>query len=364
MTGDATSMTLNANPGFSQQGTTRKPTIHDRVFPVHPFAGVLAVAQEQDWTDPGLFPSFNTRGGADQPTQPYCSYAEARESLQRALHRHHSLELAILSGARKSLPHLGVMGLGLMSHATLGGSLEFGMRYQLVAGSMLHLRLAQDGAEASIVADELFDDPEMRPFLAIDHLATALNSIRQVTMAPLGVLKRVELAFDAPSLHSGLAELFGAPVVFGAACSRIVFDAAHLAQRLHFHNTASVEVSRQACEQELAARGLGQGLGLSDNGLRERLFDAQGRLLPLPAVAASMGLSLRSLHRAMAREGIRYSDLHEQQGRQRAERLLLGGMPTSAVAEALQFSDQRSFVRAFERWTGLSPAAWRKLRAA
>lgn len=360
MTGDATFMTLSANPGFSQQGTTRKPTIHDRVFPVHPFAGVLAVAQEQDWTDPALFPSFTASGGAGLPTQPYCSYAEARESLQRALHHHHSLELAILSGARKSLPHLGVMGLGLMSHATLGGSLEFGMRYQLVAGSMLQLRLAQDGAEAAIVADELFDDPEMRPFLAIDHLATALNSIRQVTMAPLGVLKRVEFAFDAPSLRSGLQDLFGAPVVFGAACNRIVFDASHLGLRLNFHNTASVEISREACERELAARGLGQ----DSSGLRDRLFDVEGRLLPLPAVAASMGLSLRSLHRAMAREGIRYSDLHEQQGRQRAEGLLLSGMPTSAVAEALQFSDQRSFVRAFERWTGLSPAAWRKIRAA
>jgi len=361
MTGDATFMTLSANPGFSQQGTTRRPTIHDRVFPVHPFAGVLAVAQEQDWTDPALFPSFNPGRRAGEPTQPYCSYAEARESLQRALHHHHSLELAILSGSRKSLPHLGAMGLGLMSHATLGGSLEFGMRYQLVAGSMLQLRLALDGTEASIVADDLFDDPETRPFLAIDHLATALNSIRQVTMAPLGVLKRVELAFDAPGLRSGLAGLFGAPVVFGAACSRIVFNASHLAHRLHFHNTASVEASRQACERELAARGLGPD---DDGGLRACLFDAQGCLLPLPAIAASMGLSLRSLHRAMARAGIRYSDLHEQQGRQRAERMLSEGMATRAVAEALQFSDQRSFVRAFERWTGLSPAAWRKLRAA
>lgn len=360
MTGDATFMTLTANPGFSQQGAIRKPTIHDRVFPVHPFAGVLAVAQEQDWTDPALFPSFKAGHGTHPPTQPYCSYLEARDSLQRALHRHHSLELAILSGARKSLPHLGVMGLGLMSHATLGSSLEFGMRYQLVAGSMLQLRLSLDGAEASIIADALFDDPELQPFLTIDHLATALNSIRQVTMAPLGVLRRLELSFDAPGLRSGLSDLFGAPVVFGASCSRIVFDASQLGHRLHFHNTASVEVSRQACEQELAARGLHQ----DDGGLQARLFDAQGRLLPLPAAAASMGLSLRSLHRAMAREGIRYSDLHEQQRRQSAERLLLRGMPTSSVAEALEFSDQRSFVRAFERWTGLSPAAWRKLRTA
>ncbi len=352
-------MTLNANQGFSHTGTTRRPTIHDAVFPIFPFAGVLAVAQEHDWTDPGLFPSFN---GADPAALPYCSYAEARESLQRALRHHRGLELALLSGARKSLPHLGVMGLGLMSHATLGAALDFGMRYQLVAGSMLQLSLEQDRGEAWIAAHDLFDDPEMSPFLAIDHLATALNAIRQVTMVPAGqqVLKRLELNFDVPSLRSSLMALFDAPVVFGAAISRIVFDVNGLDQRLNFHNKASIEISRQACDRELSSRGLD---AQADERLLNRLFDSQGGLLPLPAVAAAMGLSLRSLHRAMAREGIRYSELHEQQGRKRAEQMLLRGLPTIAVAEALQFSDQRSFVRAFERWTGMSPAAWRRIRA-
>ena len=349
-------MTPTANPGFSHGGTTRTPSIHDAVFPVHPFAGVLAVAQEWAWGDASLFPSFNS---ADPANPPYCSYAEARESLQRALRHHRGLELAVLSGARKSLPHLGVMGLGLMSHATLGSSLEFGMRYQLVAGSMLQLQLERNLGEAWIAAHELFDDPEMTPFLAIDHLATSLNAIRQVSMAAPGqrLLKRLELSFDAPSLRSSLAALFDAPVVFGAELSRIVFDANALDQRLNFHNKASVEISRQACERELQSRGL---TGQPEKSLLERLYDDQGHLLPLPAVAAAMELSLRSLHRAMSRQGIRYSELHEQQGRLRAEQMLRRGMSTASIAESLQFSDQRSFVRAFERWTGLSPAAWRR----
>ena len=61
-----------------------------------------------------------------------------------------------------------------------------------------------------------------------------------------------------------------------------------------------------------------------------------------------------------AREGIRHSALLEEQQKKRAQEMLMRGAATSAVAEMLAFSDQRSFVRAFERWTGESPAAWRK----
>lgn len=350
-------MTTTATPGLAPSGQTRKPTIHDPVFPVHPFAGVLAVAEEQAWSDAQLFPSFQrTHMPAEQA--PYCSYTEARESIQRALHRHRGLELAVLSGARKSLPHLGAMGLGLMSQATLREALTFGMHYQLIAGSMLQLRLEHDEREAWIVAESLFDDPEMRPFLDIDHLATALNVIRHVMLQKPGarLIKRLELAFDAPSLGSALSDLFDAPVRFNQPCSRIVFDVAALEQRLFFSNRSSAEISRQACERELAALGLCSG----QQSLQQQLFDSQGRLRSLPAVADSMGLSLRTLHRSLAREGIRYSELLEQQQRLRAELLLKRGLPTSAVAEDLQFSDPRSFVRAFERWTGLSPAAWRR----
>ncbi|MEH0164887.1 AraC family transcriptional regulator [Roseateles microcysteis] len=350
-------MTTTATPGLAPSGQTRKPSIHDPVFPVHPFAGVLAVAEEQDWADAKLFPSFQRQHMAAERA-PYCSYVEARESLQQALRRHRGLELALLSGARKALPHMGAMSLGLMSQATLGEALRFGTRYQLIAGSMLQVQLEQNEREAWIVADALFDDPEMQPFLAIDHLATALNAIRQILGLPPGrrLIKRLELAFEAPSLASGLADLFDAPVRFGQAQSRMVFDSAALDLRLSFHNRSSAEISRQACERELAALGLIDGRG----DLREQLFDSQGRLRSLSAVADSMGLSLRTLHRALAREGIRYSELAEQQQRVRAEHLLRRGLPTSAVAEELQFSDPRSFVRAFERWTGQSPAAWRR----
>ena len=48
----------------------------------------------------------------------------------------------------------------------------------------------------------------------------------------------------------------------------------------------------------------------------------------------------------------------------RDNEVLMRGLPTREVSEALAVSDPRSFVRAFARWTGQSPAAWRKARGA
>src|SRR5262245_35432744 len=110
-------------------------SIHDEVLPVHPFTGLLAVCREQGWRPEALFPWFGSGTGLLQR----CSYAQAREGILAAVHRQRSLEVAVMSGARKSIPNLGMMGLGMMSHGTRGEALRFGLGYQSVAGSMLKL---------------------------------------------------------------------------------------------------------------------------------------------------------------------------------------------------------------------------------
>jgi AraC-like DNA-binding protein len=42
--------------------------------------------------------------------------------------------------------------------------------------------------------------------------------------------------------------------------------------------------------------------------------------------------------------------------------MLARGSSTDDVAATLGYSDERSFRRAFERWTGLTPARFRQLR--
>lgn len=326
-------------------------SVHDPVIPVHPFSGLLSVGREQAWPLQQLFPWLVPVAGS---LPQRCSYVQARAGILGALRAHRSLELALLSGSRKAIPNLGVMGLGMMAHGTLGEALRFGLGYQLVAGSMLKLTLAVAGEEAAIEALPLFHDPELRPFLDIDHLATSFNALRQLPCEPLR-LRRVELALNAESLRSALAALFEAPVVFDAPVSRLVFDAAALATPLRYHDEASVLIAREACDRDFAVRSARGG-----DGVLRHLYAEGGELKTLATAALDMGLSLRSLHRLLAREGISYSELADRERRTQAEQMLSHGAETQDVADALGFSDVRSFRRAFRRWTQSTPGEYRQ----
>jgi AraC-like DNA-binding protein len=172
-------------------------------------------------------------------------------------------------------------------------------------------------------------------------------------------LQRVELEGEVcDELVSRLSQEFKCPVLTHAEVSRAVFDAQHLQGGLRFADPVTAELSRQACEREL------QSLGLSaaTKPVRDYLVGADGSLRSPTEMATEIGVSTRTVHRMLAADGLKYADLADQVRIEQAPRLLRRGLSTDAVAEALDYSDARSFRRAFERWTGETPARFRERR--
>lgn len=77
-------------------------------------------------------------------------------------------------------------------------------------------------------------------------------------------------------------------------------------------------------------------------------------------VAARLGISVATLRRRLEEEATSFRALRGQVLSERARQMLSDGDGIDAVAEALGFSDSRSFARAFSGWSGLSPAVWAK----
>jgi AraC-like DNA-binding protein len=76
--------------------------------------------------------------------------------------------------------------------------------------------------------------------------------------------------------------------------------------------------------------------------------------------AARMRIPLRTLQRRLAEEGRSFSALLEKQRMELARQVLRQGEDSLAhVAFSLGYFDQTSFCRAFKRWTGVSPRAYR-----
>jgi AraC-like DNA-binding protein len=80
----------------------------------------------------------------------------------------------------------------------------------------------------------------------------------------------------------------------------------------------------------------------------------------LDAAARTLGLSSRTLKRRLADEGTDFTTLLDEQRRQRALLLLRSAnLSVEAVAEQVGYSDVANFTRAFRRWSGTTPTAYR-----
>jgi AraC-like DNA-binding protein len=81
-------------------------------------------------------------------------------------------------------------------------------------------------------------------------------------------------------------------------------------------------------------------------------------------VAARLGVSVATLRRRLEEEATSFRGLRCQVLDERGRQMLVEGGEIGAVAEALGYSDARSFARAFRHWNGVTPATWVKMSRA
>ena len=345
--------TPSASPAHGA-APARLLSVRDEVIPLYPFSGLLAIAAERGWAQRRLFSAFEFDASGQPLPQQRCSYQQAREIILQACRLAGEKLLSVQSGARKSLPQLGVLGPAMMAQATVGEALEFGLRFQGIAGSMLELGVETDATEVRLLPRPLFNDAELQSFLEIDHLLTAVNVLAFVpAMRP--PLLRLELeGAVAPEVLAALAARLGCPVSDQAERTQLALPQSCLAMPLPYADRTAAVLWQHSCERELAALGR-SGMG----GLVQQLFGEDGVVQPQAVIAQRLGISERSLHRLLAREGVQYAALAEQTRMKAARRGLLAGETTEHIAERLGYSDARSFRRAFVRATGQTPSEFR-----
>jgi len=78
-------------------------------------------------------------------------------------------------------------------------------------------------------------------------------------------------------------------------------------------------------------------------------------------IARRLGMSARSFHRRLAEHGLSFQTLTEETRREIATSMLRDeAYALSEIAFLTGYSEQSAFNRAFKRWMGVTPAAYRK----
>ncbi|WP_163851469.1 AraC family transcriptional regulator [Pseudooceanicola aestuarii] len=171
-------------------------------------------------------------------------------------------------------------------------------------------------------------------------------------------VRDVALAFARPEFAADYAVLFPAPVRFGASVSAIGFDRA----------LAPLPVRRTEAEmREFLIRAPRDWIftGYHEHTLplrlREMMQMAGDAPLRLDDAARALKITPRTLIRRLAREGTSFQGIRDGLRRDMAIRdLAKEGKSLEAIAQDLGFASAANFHRAFKRWTGVTPGAYRR----
>lgn len=163
----------------------------------------------------------------------------------------------------------------------------------------------------------------------------------------------------APDHAAEYRLIFGESVGFGQPASSLVMDAAHLGLPLVRDARAAREFLREAPANFLVKFRNQNGPAAM---VRTRLCRMQPAEWPdFEVLAASMHSTPSTLRRHLEQEGYSYQAIKDDLRRDLAINYLSNSeMGVSDIAHALGFAEHSAFHRAFRKWTGASPGAYRR----
>jgi len=282
-----------------------------------------------------------------------------REILERARSLTGEPGLGFYLGLQKRVSFYGFVGYAAMSASTLREALELAVRFTPLVTTALSLRLQQHGEIAALIIETHDDMGSARDIATL----SLLIGLWQIGSALTGheLTGRIDFAMPEPSYFSRFAHILPAQRTrFDQPATQLVFASEELDLPLVAPDPAALRVLQKQGEEALLALGF-------DSTLEQRVR----RMLPLTdgfrsleEVAVALAISPRTLKRKLANRGTTFSELLD---RERCERalLMLGAAHHSIddIAQRLGYSTPPNFVRAFRRWMGTTPAAYRRSRS-
>jgi AraC-like DNA-binding protein len=169
--------------------------------------------------------------------------------------------------------------------------------------------------------------------------------------------KRMIFPFPAPDHWRNYERLFNCPIDFGASSMEWHFNAEVLRLPCPNANPITAKICQQVCDVVLT-----EGPDESElvRKIRVACLNSPQRLPSANEIAGELGLSLRTLHRRLAEDGVSFQSIVDGVRRSLAVELLENThIVIDQIAERVGFADATSFRKAFKKWTGRSPSAYR-----
>jgi AraC-like DNA-binding protein len=291
----------------------------------------------------------------------YIPYAGEAALIEHAARETGDANLALHIGRAFHFKELGVYGRYVVAAPTLLGAVGRalrGLRYATNTG-MFAMHVGTRDVRVSFSSG-------IEGQLGVNHihagtLLLITDLIRQYA-GPQWRPVRVELDQPKGQASDCVEKLFEAPVVFGCEEPAVVFELGLLQQPNQQQIPARAQLTIRDLRRMVRDRPRRDIESVVVSVLQLRLLDG---MIDIDGTSEVLGLGPRTLQRRLHSEGASYRDLVERTRRERATSLLLETQTHVAeIANVLGYSTSGHFIRAFRRWTGLTPETYRRTMSA
>ena len=255
------------------------------------------------------------------------------------------------------------LGLSMISSSTLGEALQRASRFSQVAtdaGTQM-LRERPDGNMELVQQIPLAGTELITTYSIEAFVCTTVKILKIISNNEFSLLE-VHFCHDQEALRDRYETFFGAPLIFNSSEYKLVFERELLDCPCEQANPALAENIDNWMQDYLTSFEPDTLASKVRILLAEKLPDGE---FQQGEVASTLAMSSRSLQRGLQKEGVSFKELLEKTRQDMAMKYIAEKeLSLVEVCCLLGFSDQSNFTRAFKRWTGKTPNAYRQDMAA
>lgn len=281
---------------------------------------------------------------------------QEQQIIRNALQLSKDQFLGLDLGRSARISAYGLLGYAMLTAPTLREGLDIPMRLPALLGTYFQLGIYQVNGLVQIRAENCRAPADLEPILTELCLASFKTLIEDMLQRPVQLFN-VALRYKSGDNSNAYESTFGCEVLFNSEVSSITLDAKILEEALPLSNDLCHQKVVDLCQlqnRELVSNR--EWLERLRNILSESLLDPPD----LEALAEKMHCSPRTLRRQLQDQNTSYRQLLDELRFAKAKSLLASHSGTvDQIAEELGFSDGAGLRRAFRRWCGMSPNAFR-----
>ncbi|HSW14571.1 MAG TPA: AraC family transcriptional regulator ligand-binding domain-containing protein [Solimonas sp.] len=258
-------------------------------------------------------------------------------------------------GLRNNLTTHGIFGYGLLSSATVRDAFEFSTRFAPLTTVAFGMRWFIEGDQAVLRLTERIPFGSVRQASIEMCLVSWWHTLMQSFEA---LQPQFEMRFEWPEPpHFRAFRDRLPPLRFAAGVNELRCPVALLDRRIGTANEMTARMVAGQCERELAQMA---GSGNCLERVRAALVAEHGEYPGLEAVACRLCTSTRTLKRRLHALGYSFQQLLDEVRHREAMRLLANpALSVEDIAGMVGYSSSANFTRAFRKWQGATPGAFR-----